>query len=152
MTSKTGTLQQSKGIRAYLRDGRTQRKLTIFLFLLIPMALLAVFTYIPFLKMIEFSFYDRNYLSKGTFVGLKNYIAVFEREDCFKTLIVSVYYMGGAVVQLALALYFASLMVFKVKGSAVYKACMFFPYLICGIAVGFIFKFFYSGVMSWIRS
>src|SRR5699024_3224331 len=38
----------------------------------------------------------------------------------------------------------ASLMVFKVKGEGIYKACMFFPYLICGIAVGFIFKFFYA--------
>jgi len=35
-------------------------------------------------------------------------------------------------------------MVFKVKGEGVFKACMFFPYLICGIAVGFIFKFFYA--------
>ncbi len=144
MAGKSVTLQQRGGIRGWFRDGRTQRKLTIILFLLIPLGLLAVFTYIPFFKMVEFSFYDRNYLSKGTFVGLKNYISVFKREDCFKTLIVSVYYMGGAVVQLALALYFASLMVFKVKGSAIYKACMFFPYLICGIAVGFIFKFFYS--------
>ncbi len=50
--------------------------------------------------------------------------------------------MGGAVVQLAL--YFASLMVFRAKGSSIYNACMFFPYLICGIAVGYIFKFFYA--------
>lgn len=56
-----------------------------------------------------------------------------KRDDCFKILIVSVYCMGGAVVQLALALFFASLMVFGVKGSSIYKACMFFPYLICGI-------------------
>ena len=47
-------------------------------------------------------------------------------------------------VQLALALFFASLMVFKVKGSSFFKGAMFFPYLICGIAVGFIFKFFYA--------
>lgn len=35
-------------------------------------------------------------------------------------------------------------MVFKVKGSSIFKGAMFFPYLICGIAVGFIFKFFYA--------
>lgn len=35
-------------------------------------------------------------------------------------------------------------MVFKVKGSAIFKGAMFFPYLVCGIAVGFIFKFFYA--------
>lgn len=43
-----------------------------------------------------------------------------------------------------LALFFATLMVFKVKGESVFKAALFFPYLICGIAVGFIFKFFYA--------
>ncbi len=132
------------GLRAYFRNTKHQQILVTLTFLLIPMVLLFMFTYLPFFQMIQFSFYDRNYLSEGTFVGLKNYIDVFQRDDCFKTLIVSVYYMGGAVVQLALALYFASMMVFKAKGSSIYKACMFFPYLICGIAVGFIFKFFYA--------
>lgn len=124
--------------------GKRRRAVVILTFLFAPLLLLFVFTYLPFFDMIRFSFYDRNYLNPGTFVGLKNYIDVFQRDDCFKTLIVSVYYMGGAVVQLALALYFASMMVFKAKGSSIYKACMFFPYLICGIAVGFVFKFFYS--------
>ena len=124
--------------------GKRRRAVVILTFLFAPLLLLFVFTYLPFFDMIRFSFYDRNYLNPGTFVGLKNYIDVFQRDDCFKTLIVSVYYMGGAVVQLALALYFASMMVFKAKGSSIYKACTFFPYLICGIAVGFVFKFFYS--------
>ncbi|MCD8051555.1 MAG: sugar ABC transporter permease [Clostridiales bacterium] len=128
----------------FLHDGRVQRKLVIFCFMIIPMALLVLFTYVPFIKMIQFSFYDRTYLDSGKFVGLKNYFDVFSRSECFGSLAVSLYYMGGAVVQLGLALFFASLMVFKVKGAGVYKACMFFPYLICGIAVGFIFKFFYS--------
>lgn len=123
---------------------KNQQRLVTVVFLLVPLLLLFVFTYLPFFKMIQFSFYNRNYLSEGTWVGLKNYVDVFKRDDCFKTLIVSVYYMGGAVVQLGLALFFASLMVFGVKGSSIYKACMFFPYLICGIAVGFIFKFFYA--------
>ena len=128
----------------WFHDGRTQRVLVICTFMLIPMLLLAVFTYIPFFKMVQFSFYNRTYLDEGTWVGLKNYIDVFQRDDIFGSLAVSLYYMGGSVVQLALALFFASLMVFKAKGSTIYKACMFFPYLICGIAVGFIFKFFYA--------
>lgn len=131
-------------LRTFFRNRRHQQALVTVVFLVAPMLLLFLFTYLPFFQMVQFSFYDRNYLSEGTFVGLKNYIDVFQRDDCFKTLLVSVYYMGGAVVQLALALYFASMMVFKAKGSSIYKACMFFPYLICGIAVGFIFKFFYA--------
>ena len=140
----TDSLQnQSPSVR-FFHDTGVQRRLCIFLFMLVPMVLLAVFTYLPFFKMIQFSFYNRNYLSEGTFVGLDNYREVFSRKEIFTSLLVSVYYMGGAVVQLGLALFFASLMVFHVKGAGIYKACMFFPYLICGIAVGFIFKFFYS--------
>lgn len=126
------------------RSRKVQRMLVIFTFMLVPMALLIIFTYVPFGKMVQFSFYQMKYSGPRKFVGLKNYIDVFQRSECFKSLFVSVYYMGGALVQLALALFFATLMVFKVKGSAVFKGAMFFPYLICGIAVGFIFKFFYA--------
>ncbi len=123
---------------------KVQRWLVISTFMFVPLLLLIVFTYVPFLKMVQFSFYNMKYLGARKFVGWKNYIDVFKREDCFKSLLVSVYYMGGALVQLALALFFATLMVFKVRGSSIFKGAMFFPYLICGIAVGFIFKFFYA--------
>jgi len=136
--------KEKRSFREWFLDGRTQRVVVIITFMAIPMLLLALFTYIPFLDMVRFSLYDRTYLDPGTFVGLNNYKEVFSRTEIFGSLIVSVYYMGGAVVQLALALFFASLMVFKAKGQTIYKACMFFPYLICGIAVGFIFKFFYA--------
>lgn len=127
-----------------LKGREGQKWLVIITFMFAPLLLLFVFTYLPFAKMVQFSFYNMKYIGPMKFVGLKNYIDVFQRDDCFKSLIVSVYYMGGAVVQLALALFFASLMVFKVKGSSFFKGAMFFPYLICGIAVGFIFKFFYA--------
>ena len=52
--------------------------------------------------------------------------------------------MGGSIVQLILALYLATVLSFKVKGGNVFKGFMFFPYLINGIAIGFIFKFFYN--------
>ena len=124
------------------REG--QRGLVIVLFLFVPLVLLLTFTYIPFAKMVQFSFYDMKYIGERSFVGLQNYIDVFQRDDIFGSLFVSLYYMGGAVIQLALALFFASLMVFKVRGASFFKGAMFFPYLICGIAIGFIFKFFYA--------
>lgn len=135
--AKRTFMQKLKG-----REG--QKWLVIATFLFVPLLLLFVFTYLPFFKMVEFSFFKMKYLGPRKFVGWDNYIDVFQRSECFKSLLVSVYYMAGAVVQLALALFFASLMVFKVRGSAFFKGAMFFPYLICGIAVGFIFKFFYA--------
>ncbi|MCR5226274.1 MAG: sugar ABC transporter permease [Eubacterium sp.] len=113
-------------------------------FMVIPLILLLVFTYIPFGKMVSFSFYNMSYTRNKGFVGLDNYIKVFKRDDCFKALRLSLYYMGGSVVQLTLALFLASILSTNTKGRNVFRGFMFFPFLISGIAVGFIFKFFYT--------
>ena len=136
--------KKKRGLMELLKRREGQRGLVIVLFMLIPLLLLLTFTYIPFAKMVQFSFYDMKYIGERTFVGIQNYIDVFQRDDIFGSLAVSLYYMGGAVIQLALALFFASLMVFKVRGASFFKGAMFFPYLICGIAIGFIFKYFYT--------
>ena len=92
--------------------------------------------------MVQFSFYDRDYLRVRSFVGLRNYIDVFTRSDCFQALKLSLYYMVGSVFQISLALLFATVLSFKVRGSKFFRGALYFPCLICGIAVGFIFKFF----------
>ena len=97
--------------------------------------------------MVKFSFYKMKYttpVEKREFVGLANYIDVFTRKDCFGALKLSLYYIVGALVQLVLALFLATLLSFKVKGGNLFKGFIFFPYLISGIAVGFIFKFFFT--------
>lgn len=124
------------------RDG--QKVLVMFAFMVLPLLLLFVFTYLPFAEMFGFSFYKMKYVGARQFVGLKNYAKVFSRDDCFKALKLSVYYMLGSVIQLALALYLATVLSFKVKGGDLFKGFMFFPFLINGIAIGFIFKFFYT--------
>lgn len=116
-------------------------------FTIIPLMLLLIFTYLPFAEMVKFSFYKMKYstpVDKRVFVGWKNYIDVFKRDDCFGALKLSLYYVVGALIQLALALYLATILSFKVKGGNLFKGLMFFPYLISGIAIGFIFKFFYT--------
>ena len=111
-------------------------------FLFVPLLLLFTFTYLPFFKMVQFSFYDRDYMRVRSFVGLRNYKDVFSRSDCFQALKLSLYYMVGSVVQISLALLFATILSFKVRGSRFFRGALYFPCLICGIAVGFIFKFF----------
>ena len=103
-------------------------------FMIIPLLLLFLFTYFPFAEMIKFSFYKMKYttpIDRREFVGWDNYLNVFRREDC-------------ALIQLVLALYLATILSFKVKGGNLFKGLMFFPYLISGIAIGFIFKFFFT--------
>ncbi len=58
------------GFRKFIRADKTQRVLLIVSFMFVLLVLLLMFTYIPFGKMVQFSFYNRNYLSEGTWVGL----------------------------------------------------------------------------------
>lgn len=136
-------MKQKKGFVKWIQSGKVNRRLCMIVFMFAPLALLFTFTYLPFAEMVQFSFYDMKYIGERTFVGLENYVEVFSREDCFNALKLSLYYMGASFVQLALALYFASILSFKIKGAGVLKVFVF-PYLVCGIAVGFIFKFFYT--------
>ncbi|MCH5262793.1 MAG: sugar ABC transporter permease [Lachnospiraceae bacterium] len=144
MAAMTQSAKPKRSFGEWLRSRDGQKVLVMIAFMIIPLLLLFVFTYLPFAEMFGFSFYNMKYNGKRTFVGLTNYIKVFQRDDCFGALKLSLYYMGGSIVQLVLALYLATVLSFKVKGGSIFKGFMFFPYLINGIAIGFIFKFFYT--------
>ena len=142
MTQKISGQKRTFAQWARSRDG--QKVLVMVAFMILPLLLLFVFTYLPFAEMFGFSFYNMKYVGARKFVGLKNYLKVFSRDDCFGALKLSLYYMAGSVVQLVLSLYLATVLSFKVKGGGIFKGLMFFPFLINGIAIGFIFKFFYT--------
>ena len=138
---------KSFSLKKWARSRSGQQVLVCIGFMIIPLFLLFLFTYFPFAEMIKFSFYKMTYttpVAKRQFVGWDNYLAVFKRSDCFGALKLSLFYMVGALIQLVLALYLATILSFKVKGGNLFKGLMFFPYLISGIAIGFIFKFFFT--------
>ena len=96
--------EQKKGFLQWARSRKGQQVIIIFAFMLIPLLLLFTFTYLPFGEMVSYSFYNMKYIGARKFVGWKNYAKVFTRKDCFGALKLSLYYMGGSVVQLAIAL------------------------------------------------
>ncbi len=124
---------------------KTNKQITIFLFLLIPLALLIIFTYIPVANMSYYSLTKWDGFAKTkTFIGLTNYIEIFTRPELFKVFSVSIYYFIGSFLQLALALYFATILSFNVKFKNLFKGILFFPYLINGVAIGVIFLYFFK--------
>ncbi len=137
-------MKMNNSIMTRINSRKGQRVLIVFLFMIIPLILLFLFTYLPFGAMVKFSFFKMKYVGQRTFIGLDNYVKVFSRDDCFGALKNSLYYMGGALFQLVLALYLATILSFKVRGGNLFKGLMFFPFLVNGIALGFIFKFFYA--------
>lgn len=138
------TKKQKRSFGEWARSRDGQKVFVMIAFLIVPLVLLFVFTYLPFGEMVSYSFYNMKYTGARKFVGWKNYVKVFQRSDCFGALKLSLYYMLGSVVQLAIALYLATMLSFKTRFGDLFKGFMFFPFLINGIAVGFIFKFFYT--------
>ena len=80
---------------------RGQQILVTLVFLFVPLLLLVTFTYLPFFKMVQFSFFSMRYIGRRTFVGLQNYIDVFTRDDIFHALM-----MGTDVITIYIFLQF----------------------------------------------
>jgi multiple sugar transport system permease protein len=115
------------------------------LFLLVPLGLLVVFTLIPVANMFWYSVTNWDGLGpEKDFVGLKNYVTVATRPQLFEVFFVSLYYIAASFVQMALALYFATVLSFKLRLRNLFKGIIFFPYLINGVAIGFIFLYVFQ--------
>jgi multiple sugar transport system permease protein len=128
----------------FTKKTNTQKAWAVFLFSIIPVLLLLLFTYTPVLNMFYYSVTNWNgYSGSKEFVGLKNYIQIFTDSEYFKVFPVSLYYLVGSFIQIAIALYFATILtVSKTRGKNFFKGVLFFPYLINGVAIGFIFSYF----------
>ena len=130
---------------------RRQKLLTSILFLFVPLVLLIVFTYLPAINMFIYSFSEWDGFGPVTnFIGGQNYIDIFTKPEYFTVFLVSLYYFVGALVQLIIALYFATVLSFKVRLQNFFKGILFFPYLINGVAIGFAFLYFFqpNGVLD----
>lgn len=122
-----------------------QRRFIIVLFSLVPIALLLTFAYLPVFNMFKYSFTDWNGLRKSmNFVGLDNYKTIFTDPDYFVVFKVSLYYFVATFIQMGLALYFATILTFRTRLKNFFKGVLFFPYLMNGVAIGFIFLFFFK--------
>ncbi len=129
----------------WCRTYKGQKLITTILFLLVPLALLITFTFIPAFDMVYYSFQDRDQFGiDATFVGLDNYKTVFMNPDYFITFQTSLYYLVGSFIQQIIALLVASILCSKIRLKGFFKGTLFFPYLMNGVAVALIFQRFFS--------
>ncbi|PVC95376.1 sugar ABC transporter permease [Streptomyces sp. CS147] len=119
--------------------------LTPWLFLAAPLTLLLMFTFLPVADMIGYSFTDWDGISPSrSFVGGENYTDLVTRPARFEVFLVSGFYLVASFLQIALALYFATVLSFNTRFRNLFKGLLFFPYLINGVAVGFVFLYFFQ--------
>lgn len=119
---------------------RWRRRIVPYLFLLVPVALLVLLTYVPVVNMFWYSFTDWDGLDKTkNLVGFENYTEVFTDPENLHVFYVSLYYFVASFVQMVIALYFATILSFRIRFKNLWKGILFFPYLINGVAIGLIF-------------
>ncbi|WP_406390119.1 carbohydrate ABC transporter permease [Streptomyces sp. NBC_00887] len=129
------------------RAGRRRHAaaLTPWLFLSAPLALLLTFTFLPVADMIGYSFTDWDGISPWrSYVGGENYTDLVTQPARFEVFLVSGFYLAASFLQIALALYFATVLSFDTRYRNLFKGLLFFPYLINGVAVGFVFLYFFQ--------
>ncbi|EPR75148.1 sugar ABC transporter, permease protein [Leifsonia rubra CMS 76R] len=120
-------------------------KLTPYAFVAAAVGLLVLLTYLPAANMLWYSLNDWNGFGPvDDFVGFDNYIEVFTNPEIFSVFVVSLYYFVGAFLQMGVALYFATILSFTTRFSNFFRGVLFFPYLLNGVAVGFVFLYLFQ--------
>ncbi|MQM27912.1 carbohydrate ABC transporter permease [Glycomyces albidus] len=135
---------------------RYPRRLTPYLFIAAAVSLLLLFTYWPAANLFYYSVTDWDGLDQTKhFVGADNYVRVFTDPRIFEVFFVSLYYFGASFVQIAIALYFATILSQSTRFRNFFRGVLFFPYLINGVAIGFVFLYLFQPggtidtVLSW---
>jgi len=134
--------RQASGARS---GRRWSVRLTPWWFLAVPLAFLLTFTYVPVANLLFYSFTKWDGFSpEKQFVGADNYVQLFTRPELFQVFFVSLYYLASGAVQMVVALYFATVLSFNTRFRNFFKGVLFFPYLINGVAIGFVFLYFFQ--------
>lgn len=141
----SANVKQKRTLMEWVRGYTGQKYLTTVLFLLIPIVLLTLFTLIPAVNMVIFSFQERDQLGVNPeFIGLRNYITLFTDPSYLMTFKNCIYYFFGSFIQLGLALFIATILCSKIKFANLFKGVLFFPYMMNGVAVSLIFRRFFQ--------
>jgi len=120
---------------------KTQRYLILFGFLTIPVILSLTFSYYPAISLLYYSLTDWTGLGWDmNFIGLDNYVEIFTKPEVFSTLKNNLYYLGGGLVQVVFALYFAVILTGKLKGRNGFRVALFLPYVLHSVATVIMFK------------
>lgn len=145
MANASPSVRKKRTLMQWLRGYTGQKYMTTFLFLLIPLVLLILFTIIPAFNMGVYSFQQRDQLGVSwDWVGFDNYARIFTDDAYLSTFKNSLYYLVGSFLQQAFALLIASVLCSRIKFSGLFKGILFFPYMMNGVAVSLIFRRFFQ--------
>ncbi len=125
---------------------RHKRQVIPWFYLVLPVGLLGLLTYLPVINMFWYSATSWDGLDPHKqYVGLNNYTQIFRNPDILHALFNSLYYFGGALIQIILALFLATVLSYGLKGSNFFKGFLVFPFLLNSVAVVLVFRYLLQG-------
>ncbi|MBS4213740.1 MULTISPECIES: carbohydrate ABC transporter permease [Neobacillus] len=129
------------------------RDLSYWLFLAPVLLALSMVVIIPLVFGIYYSFTNWNGIEVGSFVGLKNYLAILDDKEFLDSMWFTVKF---SVVSIILINFFglslALIVTSKIKSNKFLRTIFFMPNLIGGLILGFIWQFIFIKVFAGIGS
>ena len=119
------------------------------LFVLPTLAAFTVAFIAPFLMGLYLSFCDFRTVTDATFVGLKNYMNIFNPQDTFfKSLLLTTLFAAISVITINVFAFLLAIMLTKgIRGTNFFRTVFFMPNLIGGIVLGYIWQVIINGAL-----
>lgn len=123
----------------------SRRQLIIYSFLLPSFSILIIFRLIPFIQGIYYCLCDYPLLQGPKFIGLGNFIRLWNDPLFIKSLLNTLYYIAGSIPpRLILGLVLALILNEKIKGRTMFRAIFYFPVIAPMVTVAMIWRWLFN--------
>ena len=123
---------------------RHQRAIAPWIFLAPALILFTVYVIAPIFQTVSLSLYAWDGLSKARYIGLHNYIELYDDPDFWISLKNNLIWLFGFMLALPIGLCMALFLNQAVFGIRLVKALFFFPFVISQVVIGLVFSWFYD--------
>lgn len=142
MKREISQLNETEKLAFFLNTKQKKRGISKGYFYIAPWYIaFALFGVVPMIMSIYMSFMDWPIIGTPTYVGLENFKNIFQDEEFFQSLLVTVNY---AIVSIPLGMVasftVAMIMASKTKGLHLYRTIYYLPAVVSGVAVGIIWR------------
>ena len=141
--SQTASSLSTRTIRQSSWWKRNQQKLTPIIFLAPGLLFFVVYVIWPIISSLTISLYQWDGLSPKTFLGLENYIMLFDDAYFYVELWNNVKWLVCFMLAVPVGLGLAIFLNQTIFGIRIVKSLFFFPFVISQVVIGLIFTWFY---------
>jgi ABC-type sugar transport system permease subunit len=136
------------------RLGYNRTTVSYALFLVLPVGLFVIFYLYPISSTFCLSLYDWDGISpKGTFIGLRNYVALFGQARFYHALLNNLQWLVFLIlVPTSLGLALAAMLDRGIRGESFFRVVFFLPFTIPAVAVAAIWRWMYEPTHGLVTS